>query len=214
MRPKVALDRLAEIQRIAETTTLYTLLPGPAAIVGGALVFIGCAVSYLMIRSADFAQLMSCSMGYRVLFVGMWTTIGAVAVGQELIFANRDARRKGIALYGRPGKLSALSLTPNIFIAIVLTIQLFIDADSETTGRYVRYIAPIWMMCYGTGVYAAGLFSVRLPRLLGISFIIMGAAGLLFFAKYGLLLVALSFGLLHIIFGITVLSRIKQNQEP
>ena len=40
------------------------------------------------------------------------------------------------------------------------------DADSETAGRYVRYIAPIWMMCYGTGVYAAGLFSVRLPRLL------------------------------------------------
>jgi hypothetical protein len=167
-----------------------------------------------MIRSADFAQLMGCSTGYRVLFVGMWTTIGALAVGQELIFANRDARRKGIALYGRPGKLSALSLTPNIFIAIVLTIQLFMDADSETAGRFVRYIAPIWMMCYGTGVYAAGLFSVRLPRLLGISFIIMGAAGLLFFAKYGLLLVALSFGLLHIIFGMAVLGRIKHNQEP
>jgi len=214
MRPKVALDRLAEIQRIAETTTLYTLLPGPAAIVGGTLVFIGCAVSYFMIRSADFAQLMSCSTGYRVFFLGMWTTIGAIAVGQEMIFANRDARRKGIALYGRPGKLSALSLTPNIFIAIVLTIQLFIDADSETAGRFVRYITPIWMMCYGTGVYAAGLFSVRLPRLLGISFIIMGAAGLLFFAKYGLLLVALSFGLLHIIFGMAVLNRIKHNQEP
>lgn len=214
MRPKVALDRLAEIQRIAETTTLYTLLPGPAAIVGGTLVFIGCAVSYFMIRSADFAQLMSCSTGYRVLFLGMWTTIGAIAVGQEMIFANRDARRKGIALYGRPGKLSALSLTPNIFIAIVLTIQLLIDADSETAGRFVRYITPIWMMCYGTGVYAAGLFSVRLPRLLGISFIIMGAAGLLFFAKYGLVLVALSFGLLHIIFGMAVLNRIKHNQEP
>lgn len=214
MRPKVALDRLAEIQRIAETTTLYTLLPGPAAIVGGTLVFIGCAVSYFMIRSADFAQLMSCSTGYRVLFLGMWTTIGAIAVGQEMIFANRDARRKGIALYGRPGKLSALSLTPNIFIAIVLTIQLFIDADSEPAGRFVRYITPIWMMCYGTGVYAAGLFSVRLPRLLGISFIIMGAAGLLFFAKYGLVLVALSFGLLHIIFGMAVLNRIKHNQEP
>ena len=123
MRPKAALDRLAEIQRIAETTTLYTLLPGPAAIVGGALVFIGCAFSYLMIRSADFAQLMSCSTGYRVLFLGMWTTIGAVAVGQELIFANRDARRKGIALYGRPGKLSALSLTPNIFIAMLFKTQ-------------------------------------------------------------------------------------------
>ena len=213
MRPKVALDRLAEIQRIAETTTLYTMLPGPAAIIGGALVFMGCAVSFLMIQSVDFAQLMDYSTGYRVLFLGMWTTIGAIAVGQEMIFANRDARRKGIALYGRPGKLSALSLTPNIFIAIVLTIQLFIDADSETAGRFVRYITPIWMMCYGTGVYAAGLFSVRLPRLLGLGFIVMGAAGLLFFARYGLILVALSFGLLHIIFGMAIIGRTKQNQE-
>jgi hypothetical protein len=214
MRRDEALERLAEIQRIAETTTLYTLLPGHAAIIGGVLVFIGCIVSYAMIRSADFAQLINCSMGHQLVFLGVWAVIGAVAIGQELILANRDARRQGIALYGRPGKLSAYSLTPNILIAVVLSIQLFIDADPEAAMRHIRYIAPIWMMCYGTGVYAAGLFSVRLPRLLGISFIIMGAAGLLFFASYGLLLVALSFGLLHIVFGMAVLRRIKRNQEP
>ena len=98
-------------------------------------------------------------------------------------------------------------------IAVVLTVQLFNDANADAVGHYIRYIAPIWMMCYGTGVYAAGLFSVRLPRLLGIGFIAVGAVGILFFAGYGLLLVALSFGLMHIVFGIVVLRRIKRNQE-
>ena len=214
MKHDEALEHLDEIQRIAKTTTLHTLLPGYAAIIGGVLVFIGCVVSYGMIRSADFAQLMSYPMGHRLLFLCMWAVIGAVAIVQELIFANRDASRQGIALFGRPGKLSAYSLTPNIFIAVVLSVQLFIDADAEAGAQYMRYITPIWMMCYGAGVYAAGLFSVRLPRLLGMGFIIMGAAGVLFFARYGLLLVALSFGLLHIVFGIAVLRRIKRNKEP
>jgi len=213
MRRDEALERLGEIQRIAERTTLYTLLPGYAAIVGGMLIFIGCGVSYGMIRSVDFAQLMEFSTGHRSVFVGIWVVIGAVAILQELIFANRDAKRQGIALFGRPGKLSAYSLTPNIIIAIVLSIQLLNDANGENAGQSVRYIAPIWMMCYGTGVYAAGLFSVRLPRLLGMGFIFMGAIGLLFFARYGLLLVALSFGLMHIVFGMAVLRKIKRNQE-
>jgi len=213
MRRDEALERLGEIQRIAERTTFYTLLPGYAAIVGGMLIFIGCGISYGMIRSVDFARLMSFSTDHRSLFVGMWVIIGVVAIFQELIFANRDAKRQGIALFGRPGKLSAYSLTPNIIIAVVLSIQLFNDANGENAGQAVRYIAPIWMMCYGTGVYAAGLFSVRLPRLLGLGFIVMGALGLLFFARYGLLLVALSFGLMHIVFGMAVLRKIKRNQE-
>ncbi len=37
-----AKTRMREIQRIMETATLYTLLPGAAAIVGGMLVFVGC----------------------------------------------------------------------------------------------------------------------------------------------------------------------------
>ncbi len=37
--------RMREIQRIMETATLYTLLPGTAAIVGGVLVLLGCGAS-------------------------------------------------------------------------------------------------------------------------------------------------------------------------
>jgi uncharacterized membrane protein len=38
--------RMREIQRIMETATLFTLLPGLAAIVGGVLTLLGCGVSY------------------------------------------------------------------------------------------------------------------------------------------------------------------------
>ena len=45
--------RIEQIQRIMERATLWTHLPGPAAVVGGLLVLVGCAVSYGMIRSLD-----------------------------------------------------------------------------------------------------------------------------------------------------------------
>ena len=43
--------RMREIQRIMETATLYTLLPGAAAIFGGMLVFVGCGVSLWLLES-------------------------------------------------------------------------------------------------------------------------------------------------------------------
>ena len=50
--------RMEEIQRIMETATLWTLLPGTAAVLGGVLVLIGCGVSYSMFRSLDFADML------------------------------------------------------------------------------------------------------------------------------------------------------------
>ena len=40
---------------------------------------------------------------------------------------------------------------------------------------------PVWMMLYGTGVYTAGLFSIRPPRILGLTFLALGVVALLCF---------------------------------
>ena len=143
----------------------------------------------------------------------MWMCIGIIAIVQEIILTTRDAKKEGIEPLSRPGKLSAYSLTPSILVAAVMSAKLLMDAGISASVQNVRYIAPIWMMCYGTGIYAAGLFSIRLPRLLGLAFILIGAAGIIVFEQHGLLLVALSFGALHIIFGIIVLNRAKRRQK-
>jgi hypothetical protein len=73
----------------------------------------------------------------------------------------------------------------------------------------IQYIAPVWMMLYGTGVYTAGLFSVRAPRTLGLVFIAAGVASINFFQQYGVITSALSFGLFHIVFGLYVMRKRK-----
>ena len=48
--------RMREIQRIMETATLFTLLPGTAAIIGGLLVLLGCGASYWLLHSLGLCR--------------------------------------------------------------------------------------------------------------------------------------------------------------
>jgi hypothetical protein len=91
---------------------------------------------------------------------------------------------------------------------MVLTIKFLIPVEPRV--EEIRYIVPVWMMLYGTGVYTAGLFSIRPPRILGLAFLGLGVIGLLWFLAYGMVSAALSFGLLHIVFGLYIIRKQRQ----
>jgi hypothetical protein len=205
MKQQEALQRIQEITRVAERTTLYTLLPGWPAIYGGVLALLGCGVSYGMLGSLHFETLAAISIPSQLLFCVIWSVIAVVAVTQDVVLTTRAARTMNLDPMARPGRFAALSLTPSVLVAVVLTLR-FLWA-----GQFA-YIAPTCAMCYGTGIYTAGLFSVRLPRYLGLAFIVLGAAGLFLTPDYGVVLVALTFGALHILFGIAVLQRAREDE--
>ena len=110
--------RMHEVQRIMERTTLYTLMPGQPAIVGGILALLGCAASYAMIRSFDFQAVLGLPLARQFGFCAMWAGIGIVAVGQEIAWTSRAARREP-SVMGRPARITILSLTPCVVIATV-----------------------------------------------------------------------------------------------
>ncbi len=197
--------RMQEIQRIMERATLFTLLPGTAAVLGGLLVWAGCAVSYAMFRSLDFADILYLSFAGQVAFCVMWFVIGVLGVLLEVILTTRAAARQELVPADRPMRVAAFSLTPSVVVAMVLTVKFLIPV--EPRAEEIRYIVPVWMMLYGTGVYTAGLFSIRPPRILGLAFIASGIVALLFFPEYGVVSAALSFGLLHLVFGLYILRK-------
>jgi hypothetical protein len=203
--------RMREIQRIMETATLYTLLPGTAAIVGGVLVFGGCAVSGWLLQSVDFGQVAELSPHQRGALCLMWIVIAVTAVAVNARLTVSMARRRHIALNARPAQVATFALTPCVVVATVLSYQFLVVAGPSRPDG-IRYIAPVWMMLYGTGVYTAGLFSVRPPRVLGLAFLAAGIVSLFWFSEYGVISVALSFGLFHVVFGAYVIG--KQRQVP
>ena len=200
--------RMQEIQRIMERATLFTLLPGTPAVVGGLLVLAGCAISYAMFRSLDFADILHLSFAGQAVFCVMWFVIGLIGVLLEVILTTRAAARQQLVPAGRPMRVAAFSLTPSVVVAMVLTVKFLIPVQPR--AEEIQYIVPIWMMLYGTGVYTAGLFSIRPPRILGLAFIGLGVVALLGFPEYGVVSAALSFGLLHIVFGLYILGKQRQ----
>jgi hypothetical protein len=195
--------RMREIQRIMERATLFTLLPGTPAVLGGLLVLAGCAVSYGLFRSFDFGDIVHLSFNSQAVFCAMWFAIGVIGVLLEVILTARAAAREQVAPAERPIRVAAFSLTPSVVVAMVLTVKFLIPLEPQ--AEEIQYIVPVWMMLYGTGVYTAGLFSLRAPRVLGLAFIALGVVALLAFPQYGVIAAALSFGLLHIVFGLYIL---------
>ena len=217
--------RMQEIQRIMERATLFTLLPGWPAVAGGLMVWGGCAVSYAMFRSLDFADILHVSVNGQIAFCVMWFLIGVIGVVLEVTFTTRAAKRQQLVPSDRPLRVAAFSLTPSVAVAIVLTAKFLLPIEPklwemirtlnfnvplEPKAVEIQYIVPVWMMLYGTGVYTAGLFSIRPPRILGLTFLALGVVALLGFPQYGVAWAALSFGLLHVVFGFYVLAKQRQ----
>ena len=203
-----AASRMQEVQRIMERATLLTLLPGTPAVIGGLMVLAGCAVSYAMFRSLDFAAILQMTLARQTVFCLMWFAIGVAGVLLEVITTTRAAARQQLVPAHRPMRVAAYSLTPSVVVAMVLTFKFLIPLEPQ--AEEIRYIVPVWMMLYGTGVYTAGLFSIQPPRILGLTFIASGIVALLCFPQYGVVAAALSFGLLHILFGLYILRKQRQ----
>jgi hypothetical protein len=173
----------------------------------------------------DFADIVYLSFGGQTAFCIMWFLIGVAGVLLEVVFTTRAAARQQLVPADRPMRVAALSLTPSVLVAMVLTVKFLLpvnpqvwrmiwtwnfDAPLMPQAEEIQYIVPVWMMLYGTGVYTAGLFSIRPPRVLGLTFIGMGIIVLLCFPQYGVVSAALSFGLLHIIFGFYIFHKQRQ----
>ncbi len=203
--------RMEEIQRIMERATLWTLLPGTAAVIGGILVLAGCGVSYGMIRSVDFGAMIDLPETLQVVFCVMWFSIGVAGILLHAILTANAAKKQGLSTSIRSARVATFALTPSIVVAMVLTLKFL--TRIELNAEEVQYIVPMWMMLYGTGVYTAGLFSVRAPRVLGLVFLVFGIVALMGLQHYGVILAALSFGLLHIVFGLYILSKQRQGLE-
>ena len=118
--------RMQEIQRIMERATLFTLLPGTPAVIGGLMVLGGCGVSYAMFRSLDFADILSLSLASQAAFCVMWFAIGMIGILLEVVLTTRAAARQQLFPTDRPMRVAAFSLTPSVVVAMVLTFKFLI----------------------------------------------------------------------------------------
>ena len=200
MNENEAVEHLATIRRIMESATRMTTLPGKAAVCGGVLALIGCGVTFWKMRSLDFAEMAKLSPQDCHALVAMWALIAVAGIGINILLALRLARKRGVNPWSRLAQLAGYAMAPALLAATALSVTLV------QSGQW-RLVAPTWMLLYGVALWMAGILSVRAPRTLGGVFFAAGLVTLFWAAPAALAMVALTFGLAHVVFGIFLISR-------
>jgi hypothetical protein len=130
-------------------------------------------------------------------WIAIWSVEALVALAIGGWTVARKAHSAGMPLLSGPGRKVALSLAPPLLAGAMLTAVLF-DAG------LLWPLPGMWLLLYGTGVIAAGAYSVRIVPVMGLSFMVLGTFALLAPVAWGNLLMGLGFGGFHILFGLLI----------
>src|SRR6266513_3960477 len=181
-----AMDNLRYIRETMERASAFTAVPGWGQVAIGVSAI---AAAYLAARQSTPRA-----------WLGVWLAEAIISMLIAGWLMDRKARAQHVPLFSGPGRKVAFSLSPPIVVGCLLTVVLFL-------AGLVNAIPGVWLLLYGTGVVTGGMFSVSVVPVMGVCFMLLGAAGLFTPAVWGNWLMAAGFGGLHIIFGAIIARR-------
>lgn len=180
-----AMDDLRFIRQTMERSAAFTAVPGWGMVAVGA--------------TALPAAWLASSHAFDLRWLEIWITEAVLAVSVALVTIQSKAARHGLPWTSGPGRKVALSFAPPVAAAALLTIPLFrANLGSALPGT--------WLLLYGVGVIAGGAFSVSVVPVMGVCFMVTGAAAL-FLPALGNWAMVAGFGGLHILFGAWIARR-------
>ena len=181
-----AMDNLRYIRETMERASAFTGIPGWGQVAIGVTALIS---AFIAARQSSFQ-----------VWLAVWVAEALVSLLIAGWSMDRKARAAHMPLLSGPGRKVAFSLSPPIFVGVLLTVVLY-------QAGLTSAIPGMWLLLYGTGVVTGGMFSVRIVPIMGLCFMALGAVTL--FAPAALVnwFMAAGFGGLHIVFGSIIARR-------
>lgn len=181
-----AIKNIELIRSTMQRAGAFTAVSGTATMLMGVT---ACVATFLAARQPQ-------QTGALFIWLGEAVLAAAIAVFAMAL----KSRQAGIPLFAGPGRRFLLGLCPPLFAGMILTLVFY----QQGTHRFIR---PMWLLLYGTGVATGGAFSVRLIPAMGLCFMLFGAAGFLLPLPWHEALMAAGFGGLHLIFGFIIMRK-------
>jgi hypothetical protein len=181
-----AIDDLRFIRRTMEQAGSFTAVPGWG----------GVAIGVMAMAAAGLAALQPTPGRWLAVWLGT-AVVATLLAGGTLAW---KARRARVSLRTGPGRKFLLSFLPPVGVAAALTAALYVQGA-------VALLPGLWLLSYGAAVVTAGTFSVRTVPLMGMAFMVLGAAALATPAAWANAWLAAGFGALHVGFGLLIARR-------
>lgn len=126
--------------------------------------------------------------------IALFMVIASMSVGYY--FTSRKAKKNGLTVWDS----SAKRLLINLFIPLV-TGGIF--CGILLYHKLIPFVIPATLIFYGLSLLNASKYTLNDIRFLGICEIVLGLISGIF-VEYGILIWAIGFGLLHIVYGATM----------
>jgi hypothetical protein len=175
-----AMDNLTFIRETMERSTSFTAVPG----YGG----------MLMGLTAVAAAVIANMQVYLVNSLAVWLGEAALALAIGLLAMWQKSKIGGTSLLSTPAKKFAFGFIPPLIAGVITVLGLW------GYGHY-DVLAPVCIVSYGAAVICGGAFSVRVVPIMGWCFMAVGALAFVVPSSYGNVMMGLSFGVMHIVFG-------------
>ena len=133
-------------------------------------------------------------------WLSVWMVEAAFGLAIGATTMALKARAVAASLLSGSGRKFGLSLLPSLAVGALLTVVLY-------RAGQAALLPGIWLVLYGSGVVAAGAFSVGVVPEMGAGFLVLGTVALLGPAAWGDGLLAAGFGGLHVVCGIVIARR-------
>ena len=178
-----AIDNLQFIRETMERSTHFTAVPGYGGIFMGVTAIAAAVIANFqpLVRNWLIVWLAEASLAFAIGLFAMW----------------QKSKITKISLLSAPAKKFAMSFLPPLLCGFLISLGLW------RFGHFEMMI-PVWILCYGAAVVCGGAFSVKAVPIMGWCFIALGTIAFILPAGYGNWMMALSFGALHIVFGIII----------
>ena len=179
-------DNLQFIRETMERSTSFTAVPGYGGILMGVTAIAAAVVANMQVYLANA--------------LAIWLGEAALAFAIGLLAMWQKSKIAGQSLVSAPARKFALSFAPPLIAGTVIVLGL-------ARYEYFYVMAPVCMVCYGAAIVCGGAFSVRVIPIMGWCFIALGAVAFIVPTQYSNLMMGVSFGALHVIFGAIIARR-------
>jgi hypothetical protein len=178
-----AVENLLYIRQTIEAAHTFTTVPGKGCIAMGITALAAVALeSYPPLAPY---------------WLAIWIGAAAIACASALWFMEQKAHAQGLSLRRAVARRFFMTLAPAFLSGAILTAALVGRVDREL-------ITGTWLLLYGTGLTACGLFAVPAVFTAGVAFMALGTATLWLPPGSSHVVLALGFGGIHLALGAVI----------
>jgi hypothetical protein len=178
-----ALENLRYIRDTIEAAGTFTTVPGKGCIAMGITALLAAGLESVPELASSWLQI--------------WVGAAIMACAVALFFMEEKAKAQGLSLRRAVARRFFMTLVPAFVAGGVLTAALVDDVGRNS-------ITGIWMLLYGSGLAACGVFAIPAVLAAGLAFMALGTVALGLPPAWAPAILALGFGGLHIGLGIII----------